>query len=176
MSWNKRRKQDLQAEETVYPAALEFLARREYAESELRSRLQQRGAEEKAIDQALARLTQQGYLDAQRFALSRVRERREFNHRGRAYIQRELRELEISEDIIQIALDEEYPPEVESALLEQLIRREVCRWPKDAPPEKLRKLTASLQRRCMGQGFPAGEIYRLLRQVKEAGWEAEEEI
>ncbi|MDO4732319.1 MAG: regulatory protein RecX [Bacillota bacterium] len=173
MSWNKRPKQDLSEQpEAIYPAALAYLAQRDYAAEELRERLLSRGAEPEACGEVICRLLQQRYLDDARFALGRVRQRREFNGRSRALIRHELRELGLEESLIQQALEAEYSAEQESALLERLLRAELRRLQLSDDALLRRKQLASLQRRLLGKGFPPGQVYQALQFLLE---EQEEE-
>lgn len=166
MSWNKRPKQDLTEQpEAIYPAALAYLARRDYATEELRERLLSRGADPEQCEAVIQRLLQQKYLDDARFALGRVRQRREFNGRSRAFVRQELRELGLAEELIQEALEAEYQPAQEAELLEHLLRAELRRSRLDGDPQKRRKSIAAIQRRLAGKGFPPGESYLLLMSL-----------
>lgn len=163
MSWNKRPKQDLTEQpEAIYPAALAYLARRDYATEELRERLLSRGAGPEACEEVLQRLLQQKYLDDARFAFGRVRQRREFNGRSRVFIRQELRELGLDEDLIQQALESEYPAEREEEILKRHLQSELRRLRGSEDPQKRRKALAGIQRRLAGKGFPPGEVYHQL--------------
>jgi len=164
MSWNKQKKQDLADSEKVYPAALNYLIRRDYGVDELRTRLLQRGAEEDAVDETVERLLAAGYLDDKRFALSRVRQRRDFGPRGRSFIRRELRELKVADDIILEALEEEYSEELEEEILTDAVKNAAHFLPGEDEPEKRRKKLASLQRHFVNHGFPPGLVLSLLRR------------
>ena len=166
MTWNKRAKQDLLGQpENIYPAALAYLTRRDYGVEELRQRLLLRGADPELTEDTIQRLLRQKYLDDRRFALGRVRQRREFNGRSRVFVRQELRELGIDEELIQQALDEAYQPEQESELLEHLLRAELRRFPREGDSQQQRKATASIQRRLAAKGFPPGEVYQTLRRL-----------
>lgn len=169
MSWNKRPKQDLMEQpEAIYPAALAYLTRRDYSVEELRERLLSRGAEPDACETVIHRLLLQKYLDDERFAFGRVRQRREFNGRSRAFVRQELRELGLAEELIQEALEAEYPAELETEILQSHLRSEPRRTKLSEDPQKRRKTLASIQRRLAGKGFPPGESYhQLMTLLKE---------
>ena len=174
MSWNKRAKQDLVGQpEAVYSAALSYLSRRDYAGAELGNRLLERGADPDVVAAVLERLRSQKYLDDQRFALGRVRQRRTYNGRSRIFIRQELRELGVDDVTVQLALDEEYTETQEAELLEQLVRAELRRFPKHGTREQKRKFMQSVQRRLAAKGFSPGEAYRLLCQFS---MELEEDV
>ncbi len=149
----------------MYPAALRYLARRDYAEQELRDKLLARGATEAAVDDCVERLYAAGYLDQQRFAQARTRQRRDFSARGRLAVRLELRGLGLDEEGIQAALDAEYDEEQERQILTQLISRGLSRLPGDAGPEQRRHYLAKLQRQLLSRGFQAALVYELLRQA-----------
>lgn len=166
MNWSKQKKQDLfEQPEFVYPAALAYLARRDYGIEELRGKLAERGADEDVLEECIARLCQQKYLDDRRFAIGRVRQRREFNGKSRAFVRQELRDLGISEEWIQESLAVEYSPAQERELLERLLRSELRRFPLDGDKLQRQKALASIQRRLASRGFPPGEAYQLLRTL-----------
>lgn len=166
MAWSKNKQDLAESQDKVYPAALRYLQRRDYAESELRQRLLRRGADAEAVDNTVARLYEAGYLDQQRFAGARVRSRRDINPRGRYAVRMELRELGLSEAEIEEALSAEYSEEQERATLRSLVERELQRAPAEAEPR--RRFIASLQRRLIGRGFRAGDVYELIREQADA--------
>lgn len=160
-----RNKQDLAGrQEQVYPAALAYLARRDYAEQELRQRLLARGAEEQAVEEAVARLYAAGYLDQQRFAAGRARQRRDFASRGRAAVRLELRALGLDEGDIDAALEAEYDSGSERDIVAAIIRRELSQLPAEAEPALRQACLAKLQRRLLARGFQASLVYELLRE------------
>ena len=173
MAWSKRPKQDLAEQpEQIYPAALAYLTRRDYSVAELREKLLGRGGEPEAVEAVLRRLLDQRYLDDRRFALGRVRQRRDFNGRSRAFVRQELRDLGVAEECLQEALEAEYSPEQEAELLARLVRQELRRLPREAEKEQRRKFSQSVQRRLAGRGFSPGEVYRLVQAALER-WEDE---
>lgn len=162
MSKDRPKRNGLEQPEQVYPAALRYLARREYAPAELRQRLLRRGADPEAVEETLARLQEAGWLSEERFALSRVRLRRELSGRGRAAVRAELRALGVDEAVSQAALAEEYGEEEEAALAEQLAAKALAGLAELEPPDRAKKIH-SLQRRLLARGFAP----RLVLEVTE---------
>lgn len=148
-----RPKNDLQQQDQVYPAALQYLARREYAPEELRQRLLRRGADPDAAEEAIARLKENNWLSEERFAASRVRQRRDLSGRGRAAVRAELRALGVDEAVSSAALDEEYDEAREAALAEALADRALSGLDAAADPAARLKKIRSLQRRLLSRGF-----------------------
>ena len=159
MSWSKRKKQDLSGQpEIIYSAALSYLARRDYAEAELRNRLLERGADPDELQLVVKRLRKQKYLDEQRFAVGRVRQRRYYNGRSRAAVRQELRDLGVEEEILQQAMEEEYTEDQEIELLEHLIQVELRHFPAEGSRENQRKFVQSVLRRLSAKGFTPGYV------------------
>jgi len=164
----QRNKQDLtERQDQVYLAALRYLARRDYAERELREKLLARGADTQAVDGCVERLYAAGYLDQQRFACARARQRRDGASRGRLAVRLELKELGLAEEQIQAALDAEYDEEAERRTAASIISRELGRLGADMAPESRRRCLDALQRRLLQRGFEAGLVYELLRDAEE---------
>ena len=149
-----RAKRDLEQQDQVYPAALQYLARREYAPSELRRRLLQRGADPEAVEEAIGRLLAGNWLNEERFAASRVRTRRDLSGRGRAAVLRELRSLGVDEEVSRAALEEEYDREQEAARASQLARRALSDLAQTADREARLKKVRSVQRRLLYRTIP----------------------
>ena len=81
-------------------AALHSLTRLPRSESELRSRLRQRGFEDAHIDKTLSKLKEQGLTDDVAFARLWTENRESFSPRSRFLLQRELRKKGLDEEII----------------------------------------------------------------------------
>ena len=148
-----RPKNDLQQQDQVYPAALQYLARREYAPEELRQRLLRRGADADAVDEVIVRLKENNWLSEERFAASRVRQRRDLSGRGRAAVRADLRALGVDEAVSSAALEAEYDEQQEAALASELADRALSGLAAvDDPALRLKKIR-SVQRRLLSRGF-----------------------
>lgn len=164
-----RRSSDLQQQDQVYPAAVKYLARREYAPEELRRRLLGRGADPQAVEEALARLQAGGWLSEERFAASRVRQRRDLTGRGRAAVRAELRALGVDEEVSRAALEEEYSPEQEEALAAALAERALAGLDELEDPVRRAKKVRSLQRRLLSRGFGSHTVLAVTEKYLEDG-------
>ena len=164
-----RGKQDLAGQQgEVYPAALRYLARREYGEQELAERLLRRGAEPAVVEETLMRLREQGYLCEARFAASRVRQRRDFNRRGRSAIRAELYSLGVDTAVVEQALQEEFDAEAEKQLLTSLAEAAAAGLIRLPDAQARQRRLQSLQRRWLAHGFPPGDVYEAIRAVAAA--------
>lgn len=137
----------------MYPAALQYLARREYAPEELRQRLLRRGADADAVEKVIARLRENNWLSEERFAASRVRQRRDLSGRGRAAVRAELRALGVDEAVSSAALEAEYDESREAALAEALADRALAHLDAVDDRELRLKKIRSVQRRLLSRGF-----------------------
>lgn len=86
--------------------AARLLARRPYSCAEIRQRLQARRFADSAIEQALTRLAELGYVDDRAFARYWIESRQRFSPRGPQALRYELRQKGIAADVIEAALAE----------------------------------------------------------------------
>ncbi len=113
----------IKLEHSAFQEALNLLTGRDYSEAELRSRLSRHGYESKAIDDAIARCKEYGYLDTARFAANRARG---LFSRGQAVggrVKEDLRRRGVDAEIIETVMQEmteEFPaPELLGQILER---------------------------------------------------------
>ena len=138
---------------------LRLLAHRPRSRAELEARLRRKGHPAEAIDHALRRLTELGYVEDGAFARAWVRER--WRRRGPRALVAELRQKGVERDRIERALAEA-PSDLLTWALE--VGRRRARQLADADPEVFRRrLGAYLLRR----GFPS----TVVRQAVERLWE-----
>ena len=94
-------------DESVQPAlelALAYINRRERTEQELRLQLERKGIADRPAQACLEILTQDGYLDDERFALMFVHDKRELEGWGNERIARQLVARGIDRELIRSAL------------------------------------------------------------------------
>jgi regulatory protein len=127
--------------------AVRFLTRRDYARRELSERLSTRGHGRAAIDAALERLDELGYLDDTRFAEQFVRSRIE-RGAGPVKIRAELSRRGVESEVCERALAGA-DCDFRSLALEVRIRRFGPETPKDLP-EKARQARFLAQRGFAG--------------------------
>ncbi|MBI2371003.1 MAG: RecX family transcriptional regulator [Deltaproteobacteria bacterium] len=102
----------------AYEAALRALAARGRSSAELRQRLAQKGHPPEAIDAALVRLTELGYLDDQALAREVASTLMRGRLYGRLWVAKGLRERGLSAELVAETLE---------ALAADLDERELCR-------------------------------------------------
>ncbi len=161
--------------EALYQKAVRLLARRSRSEAELR-RLLGHSAAPGALEPALARLRELGYLDDRRFAASLALYARDVEKFGAERTRRELRRRGVAEPLAAPILAELYPAQNEPALLRAWLEKKRLRPPRDA------RETARLYRRLRLAGFASPAIFAALRRWRlEPEWldalaEAEENM
>ncbi len=86
--------------EQAYERAVRFLAQRPRSTSEIRRHLADKGVDKAAIEEAIARLEAQGYLDDRAFARYWLANRQQFRPRGTRALRFELREKGVPASVI----------------------------------------------------------------------------
>lgn len=147
----------------VYDRALNMIALRARASSELRRSLIRKGEEAEYVDVAVDRLVRAGFLDDSSFAkqftrnkvagagLSRRRVQQELARRG---VSREIAESAIAEVFVEENVDEE-------DTIERVARKKLKTLARFEPAVQRRRLYAFLARR----GFQSEDIARTMRGV-----------
>ena len=102
----RKASRNLTTSDEVYEYALSLLDRREYAEPDLVKRLKLRGAPEAYIRETVAKLTEYGLLNEERYARRVFEEWRNKKVYGRLHLQAELRKKNVSEKYIPVLLRE----------------------------------------------------------------------
>lgn len=120
-------------------AALNLLAHRGRSERELRQRLRQKGYTASAIDEAIRRVVDWGYLNDEQFAAAWVEQRSSGRPRSRRALAHELREKGVDRQIIETTIEEAEIDELADAR-----RLAVDKWRKERgqEPDKRRQRTA----------------------------------
>lgn len=98
------RLQQLDLAAKAYNRAVQFLSVRPRSTAEVRRRLQQAEIDEDAIEAAIARLTEQGYLNDAEFARYWVENRQQFSPRGEQALRQELRRAGVDNELIDESL------------------------------------------------------------------------
>jgi regulatory protein len=115
-----------------------FLSRRDRTVLEMRRYLEGKRVDPATIDDALAALGDQGYLDDARFAERFAADKRDLEHWGTERIERRLATLGIERDVLAATLgDRDHGEEVEAAL--EILRRRFPRLGED-PRDRRRAL------------------------------------
>jgi regulatory protein len=146
---------------SAFQIALTLLSGRELSEQQLRERLARRKCDSNDIDDAVARLREDGTLNDGRVALAVARRESAVRHRGRARVLQKLRQLGIAESIADQAVDEVFGELDEDALLDHALERRL----KGASVDRLdANARARLVRGLMAQGFRTADILKRLKR------------
>jgi regulatory protein len=146
------------AEDDLYLAAVNSLARRAYSVYEMRAYLERRAEDRELVKGVVHRLKELKYLDDERYARQFVRLHTELRKQGPFRITRDLRARGVPDRHIETALAERSPESSDGALVrERLARRiKLLRGPLDE------RRVASLYRSLLRAGFAADTIRREL--------------
>ncbi len=156
----------------AYDKGVALLAVRARGTVELRRRLQRNGYESEAVEQAIARLSAQGFLDDERLSRQVARVKLGSGNAGRRRVEQELLRIGVDREVARTAVaevvEEEAIEEGESALA--LARRRAGSMRGLAPDVARRRLYGYLARR----GFESADAAAAVNSVL-AGLGAEEE-
>ncbi|HLI86156.1 MAG TPA: regulatory protein RecX [Bryobacteraceae bacterium] len=157
------RKPRLLDDDALWSYALRLLAGRAHSQGELREKLRRRAARASAVDEAMARLKEDGYLDDRKFAEGFAAARLASEKLGRGRVVRDLRLRRVAPALAEQTVAQVYRNVNEEALIEQWVRRKY----RLTPPENLfreEKEMASAYRRLLHAGFRSGDILRVLKR------------
>jgi regulatory protein len=136
-----------------------MLARRAYSVAEIRRALEKKSPSDPAIEDAIARLRQLGYLDdkkvAEQVAYSLAHNRAYGPHR----VRRELKSKLVDYKHIEPAIDAAYHETDARQVLEQFLTKKLRTLKLPVTRQKLASLCQSLMRR----GFNSGDIIKAVR-------------
>lgn len=160
------RLQALQTAENAAAAkrhALRLLARRPRSEKEIRDALRTHEFSQNEIETALRDLRSAGLLDDESFARSYIRDHVRLRPRGSVAVRQKLLLLGISKDIIDRALEEEFPQAVQEQVAYDLAVAFINKSARMSASEQVlrRKLAAMLSRK----GFPWDVISAVVKKV-----------
>lgn len=166
-------------EQKLYEHAVGLLSRQMRTVLQLKRLLRARavpGAEgEAAVDAALARLHDHGYLSDPRFALSYATARKDTQRFGRRRIEQELRHKGIAAEVVSSQLDTAFQDVDEDAQARAFLRR------KRVPPldgkdrDKDTRAVARIFRMLLRAGFAPGTATRAVRTLRSPGGLADDE-
>ncbi|MBB2183020.1 regulatory protein RecX [Lachnospiraceae bacterium MD1] len=139
--------------------ALSLLYFSDRSDTELRNKLREYGFNDSMIDRTMTYLYEYGYVDDERMASAYIRSR--MHTKSKYYIQRELQQKGIRDDIIEELLTREYDNETnedaELIAISKAIKKKT-KAPEELSYEEKQKLIASLFRK----GFSIDKIKRVL--------------
>jgi regulatory protein len=143
--------------DALYQFALKSLGARAQSTGELRQRLRLRAANAEDVDEILAQLKENGYLDDRRFAESFAASRLNNDRLGKTRVIHDLRQRRVAPPLAEGAVKQVYEGVDESALIENWIRRKYRKLEED-------KDLARAYRGLARAGFRTGEIVRALKK------------
>jgi len=146
----------------LYDFAVKTLGRAMRSEAELRRRMKTRiepGEKgDGAIELALARLREHGYLDDAAFAETYARLRQQNEKLGVRRVRQDLQQKGVGAELITETLEARYGQTNEESLAREYLARKRMHKPENP------KETARVMRRLVTAGFSTGVIYKILRQ------------
>jgi regulatory protein len=146
--------------EAAFRTAVRFLERRPFARRDLGRRLAMKGHPPAAVEAALDRAEQAGYLDDERFARYFVQSR-SARGRGPVRLRRELAICGVSSALADRVLAEEVPERAASEQVLALAQKR-ARQLRDLPrPDRIRRVVAYLARR----GYRGPSVIQVVRQL-----------
>jgi len=148
------------------PSALDrafyYLGSRARSEREVEDFLRSRAYEPEAIDHAMAKLKDYGYVDDQQLAEELVRNAAEVGRFGRRALSPKLRHRGLSEETVRAAVEAQYSVSDESENAEELAEK---LWFKYRNEADLRKRKAKVQAALARRGYGWDSIGSALRAV-----------
>jgi regulatory protein len=152
------------ARERTLQRAVKLLAAKPRSVAELRERLlEKQWTDEAAVEYALGKLKEYGYLDDERFAFGFASYRVRQKPVGRQRLARDLRDKQVSRETADAALDLLYAETSEEELIERAIEKRVRLRGRPKTRQEIKSLYDHLQRR----GFSYDLIIRKVREIGE---------
>lgn len=146
----------------LYDYAVKTLARAMRSEADLRRLMKDRvelgPRGEAAIEAAMGRLREHGYLDDKAFAETYARLRQENEKFGQRRVRQDLQQKGVHSELIAETLEARYGQTNEETLAREHLERKRLRKPENE------KEAARIMRRLVTAGFSTGVIYKVLRQ------------
>jgi len=158
------------ASETVDPQkaaferAVRLLTAKPRSIAELRERLlENRKADEKIVENVIARLSEYGYLDDEKFAFSYASVKVKQRPMGRRRLERDLKLKKVTSGVANEALDLVYQETSEELLIQQAIEKRIRLRGKPADRVEAKKLFDHLLRRGFGFELISEKVRALLK-------------
>jgi regulatory protein len=163
------------SEDAAYRKALPFLARKPLTSAELRNALSRAGLPEESVDQAIARLRCDGYLDDRKLALHYILARTERLGHGPGRLLRELVRRGVERQVAQAAWNEAVEEHglLEERLLQREVRRKVQRCGGELDLRNFRRVYSALLRAGFEPYAIRSELdpFRIIPEISDDGIE-----
>ncbi len=144
----------------VYNKAALLCSRSEKCTSEIQEKLQLWGLSGDESEPVIEKLTDEKYIDDERYARAYVKDKFRFNHWGKQKITYQLRAKNISPEIQEIAFGEIEDEGYSDELRKLMTDKEKSIKEKDKFDKRNK-----LMRFALGRGFESGEIYKVLKEM-----------
>ena len=149
--------------EALWGYALKLLGGRAHSTGELREKLRRRAERVGAVEDVLARLKDQGYLNDQRFAETFAAARLANDKLGRTRVVRDLRQRRVAPALAERTVRDVYQDVDEEVLIEAWVRRKY-RLAERKNLFQADKDLAAAYRRLINAGFRSGDVIRVLKR------------
>ena len=174
MAFKRAKRREALGETGLMEYAVRALAGRMRTERDLRrlmkTRAEDGGDGERAIEAVVARLKELNYLSDTRFAADYTRLRKENEKFGRRRVQQDLAAKGVASELVGAAVGAAYEGVDEVALAREYVARKRMKQPSGANAQKE---TARALGRLLRAGFSAGTVFKLLREWGVEGEELE---
>lgn len=155
----------------VFQRAIKLLSAKSRSIAELRELLMHgRGASKVDVEEALARLTEYGYLDDERFAVGYAATKVRLRPVGRRRLKQDLVMKKVPQETVEQALDQVFAETAEAELIDRAIEKRVRLRGRPANRDEAKKLFDHLLR----QGFPFELVSEKVRAISQRDIEDEE--
>lgn len=148
----------------AYNKAATLCSRCEYAAADIRMRLLKWGLEPQQASAVLQRLTDEGFLNEQRFARAFVNDKFKFNGWGRVKIAYQLRAKGIGQDCIDEAM-----AQIDEAQYEEILKQLLMTKARTLSSKEPQQAQAALLRFAAARGFEPALCYRITATLIKTG-------
>lgn len=156
--------------EKTLARAFRLLAAKARSVAELRERLLEK-AEAEVVEQALARLTELGYINDDSYARSFANSRLSYKPLGRVRLRQDLQRKQLSNQVVEQALDHAYTEHSEEELIDRAIEKRLRLKGAPTTREEAKKLFDYLLRR----GFSYDLVLKKVRAAGQSNLTEDEE-
>lgn len=147
----------------LWSYALKVLGGRAHSTGELKEKLRRRASRLADVEDILARLKDNGYLNDQRFAENFAASRLSNDKFGRTRVIQDLRQRRVAPALAERAARQVYQDVNEESLIEEWVRRKYRLASREHLFEEDKDLAAAY-RRLVRAGFRTGDIVRVLKR------------
>jgi regulatory protein len=153
-------------QKATFERAIRLLTVKPRSVAELRERLlQSRQTNERIVETVIARLSEYGYLDDERFAFSYASLKVKQKPMGRRRLERDLKLKKVATGVADGALDLVYGETSEEQLIEQAIEKRIRMRGRPADRMEAKKLFDHLLRRGFGFELVSEKVRALLKDT-----------